>query len=101
MNDVSHMQNRNWNPIHWACREGNPNLIERLIKEGIHSASITVPKPKGQWSPISIAIFHGKGEMLKELSKNTMSLLDIGEDAVRLHGERTHYLCNGCFHVSG
>ena len=102
MDCVSHTQSEHWSHIHWACREGNPHLVERLIEEGIHSDSVTVPEPEGQWSPISIAIFHGKGKMLKKLSEHSMSLLDKGEDAVRLSGIRHgDYWCNGCFYVSG
>ena len=102
MDCVSHTQSEHWSPIHWACREGNPHLVERLIEEGIHSDSVTVPEPEGQWSPVSIAIFHGNGKMLKALSEHSMSLLDKGEDAVRLSGERYGgFCCDGCFHVSG
>ena len=102
MDCVSHTKSEHWSPIHWACRNGNVLLVERLIKKGIQSDSVTVPKPEGQWSPISIAIFHGEGEMLKELSEHSMSLLDTGEDAVRLHGvPDANSVCDGCFHVSG
>ena len=99
---VPHTQSEHWSPIHWACREGNSRLVEKLIKEGINCYSVTVPNPKGQWDPISIAIFHGKEKMFNELSELSMSLLDIGEDTVRLHGKFSrHFLCNSCFHVSG
>ena len=101
MDCVSQTQSEHWSPIHWACREGNTHLVERLIEEGIHSDSVTVPEPEGQWSPISIAIFHGKGKMLEELSEHSMSLLDNGEDAVRLSGKCYEgYWCDGCFYVS-
>ena len=101
MGCLSHTKSEHWSPTHWACRNGNPHLVERLIKEGIQSDSVTVLKPEGQWSPIAIAIFHGKGKMLKELSEHSMSLLDTGEDTVRLHGKRHEgYFCNGCFYVS-
>ena len=102
MDCVPNTQSEHWSPIHWACREGNPHLVERLIEEGIHSDSVTVPEPEGQWSPVSIAIFHGNGEMLKALSEHSMSLLDKDEDAVRLSGKRHGgYWCDGCFYVSG
>ena len=99
---VPHTQSEHWSPIHWACRVGNPHLVERLIKEGINCYSVTVPNPEGQWSPVSIAIFHGKEKMFNELSEHSMSLLDIGEDTVRLHGKFSEgFSCDGCFHVSG
>ena len=101
MNCVSHTQSKHWSPLHWACRKGNPHLVERLIKERFRSESVTVPNPDGQWDPISIAIFHGNGKMLEGLSEPSMSLLDTGEDAVRLCGKRYEgYWCSGCFHVS-
>ena len=102
MDCVSHTKSEHWSPIHWACRNGNFLLVERLIKKGIQSDSVTVPKPEGQWNPSSIAIFHGKREMLKELSEHSMSLLDTGEDAVRFDSvPNTPFGCEGCFHVSG
>ena len=99
---VPHTQSEHWSPIHWACREGNSRLVEKLIKEGINCYSVTVPNPKGQWDPISIAIFHGKEKMFNELSELSVSLLDIGEDTVRLHGKFSgRFWCSSCFHVSG
>ena len=101
MDCVFHTQSEHWSPIHWACRNGNPHLVERLIEEGIHSDSVTIPEPEGQWSPISIAIFHGNEKMLEALSEHCMSLLDKGKDAVRLSGKRYEgYWCDSCFYVS-
>jgi ankyrin repeat protein len=103
---TSSPQSGHWTPLHWACRTGNPNIVERLIKEGLRSECVTLPQPEGQWSPISIAIFHGNGKMLEELSAPCRSLLGTGPnssaaDAVQLNGRRHGgYWCNGCFHVS-
>lgn len=81
---------------------GNPEVVERLIKEGLRSECVTTPRLEGQWSPISFAIFHGNEKMPEELSTTCRSLLDTGADTVRLHGtHRDGYWCNGCFHVSG
>ncbi|KAF2469629.1 ankyrin [Lindgomyces ingoldianus] len=96
---VSSLQRGYWSPIHWACRAGNPNVIERLINEGLRSECISISQPEGQWSPISIAIFHGNEKMLEELSTSCRSLLDVGLHSVRLRGIRHgSYWCNGCFH---
>jgi ankyrin repeat protein len=94
-------QIRNWSPLHWACRAGVPDVVERLIKEGANSGCVTVAQPEGRWSPLSIAIFHGKEEMLENLSTSCISLLSAEANAVRLDGERHGgYWCNGCLHVS-
>ncbi|KAL9080321.1 MAG: hypothetical protein Q9157_000908 [Trypethelium eluteriae] len=101
MDRVSRTQSEYWTPIHWACRKGNPHLVEKLIEKGVHSTNVAVSRPAGHWSSISVAIFHGKGEMLKELFEHSMSLLDTGEDTMRVHGKRHEgYWCNCCFHVS-
>ena len=90
-----------WSPLHWACRTGNPEIIERLVEEGLRGGCVTHPQLEGRWDPVSIAIYHGNEKMLKELSALCRSLLDTGVDAVRFHG-RLHndYWCSGYFHVS-
>jgi ankyrin repeat protein len=99
-------QSGHWTPLHWACRIGNPNIVERLIKEGLRSECVTLPQLEGKWSPISIAIFYRNGKMLEELSASYRSLLGAGADlsaadTVQLNGRRYGgYWCDGCFYVS-
>ena len=103
---VSSPQRGHWTPLHWACRIGNPNVVERLVKEGFRSESVTITQPEGKWSPVSIAILHGHGKMLERLSAASRSFLDAGTDSsvadvVYLIGRRhSGYWCSGCFHVS-
>ncbi|KAJ4367429.1 hypothetical protein N0V83_007011 [Neocucurbitaria cava] len=63
-----------WNALHWACRAGDPEVVERLVKEGLHSECVTVPQPEGDWSPLAVAIFHGNTEMLGKLSWTSFGL---------------------------
>jgi len=94
-------QNGNWSPLHWACRAGKSDIVERLIKEGFRSESVTVSQSEGSWDPVSIAIFHGNEKMLDELSAHCRSELFRGVDAVQSAGKRHGgYSCDGCFHVS-
>jgi ankyrin repeat protein len=93
-------QSGHCSPLHWACRAGNFGVVERLIEEGYRSEYVTLPRPEGQWSPMSIATFHGNGKMLEELFTSSRSLLAIGADGFRVHGKYSGYWCNECFHVS-
>lgn len=58
----------NWSLLHWACRVGNKEVVERLIQAGIESTSVAISQPAGTWNPIDIAMLHGHSEMLHELS---------------------------------
>ncbi|KAJ4286524.1 hypothetical protein N0V90_013224 [Kalmusia sp. IMI 367209] len=90
-----------WSPLHWACRAGNCEVVERLIQEGVQGDCVPVLQPEGQWSPASIAIFHGNKEMLEKLSATCKSLLIDESDATKPHGERHGGAwCNGCLHSS-
>lgn len=94
-------RSRHWTPLHWACRAGNSNVVERLVKEGLGSEYVEITKPKGQWSPISIATFHGNGEILEELSASCRALLGEADESLQLHSKRHgFYGCDGCSHVS-
>jgi ankyrin repeat protein len=91
-----------WSPLHWACRTGKHEVVERLVNEGLRSKYVHVSHPEGQWSPISVAIFHGNEEMLRKLPASCRSLLDLENDVVQSHGKRhENFYCDGCFHVSG
>ena len=107
LNAVLHKQptptlyNGHWSPLHWACRGGNPQVVERLVQEGFRSQSVVLSQPKGKWSLASIATFHGNGKMLEQLTAFGISLpvdvTDYMELTDRRHGR---WSCNGCFHVS-
>lgn len=88
-----------WSPLHWACRKGKADVVERLIAEGIPCHCVTTTQPEGIWSPASIAIFHGNEKMLEELSAATRSLLKAGTVTAQLASKTTAW-CNGCTHVS-
>ena len=100
---------KQWSPLHWACRTGNRDVIELLTKEGVHSVCMTTLQPNRSWSPLSIALFHGNGKMVEQLPSSFRSLLNPGDEAYReshrdvvsLSGSRHgSYWCNGCDHVS-
>ncbi|KAI1684549.1 NB-ARC and Ankyrin domain protein [Pyrenophora tritici-repentis] len=90
-----------WDPLHWACRAGNVEVVRLLIEEGFCSRSVTILESEGQWSPLAIALFHGNDEMLEHLSSSFRSRLGIEANTVLLRGTRhAGYWCKGCFHVS-
>jgi hypothetical protein len=95
------LENKHWSPLHWACRSGKLEVVELLIKEGLHSECVTISEPQGQWSPLDIAIFHGHEKMLESLSPIHRALIGLEDHTTRPHGKRHgSYWCNGCFHVS-
>ncbi|KAI1527404.1 Arp Ankyrin repeat [Pyrenophora tritici-repentis] len=88
-----------WDPLHWACRAGNVEVVRLLIEEGFCSRSVTILESEGQWSPLAIALFHGNDEMLEHLSSSFRSRLGIEANTVLLRGTRhAGYWCKGCFH---
>ena len=95
-----------WTSLHWACRKGNPEIVEKLIISGVHSELVSLSHPEGKWSPTSVAIFHGNDRMLQELSLSSRSSLSIsGEISVK--GAVKHvsdgsgaFECNACNYVS-
>ncbi|KAH7381631.1 ankyrin repeat-containing domain protein [Pyrenochaeta sp. MPI-SDFR-AT-0127] len=99
--DLPSLEGSNWSPLHWACRGGSSAVVERLTEEGFRGKCITVPEPEGKWCPISIAIFHGEGEMIDHLPASCKSLLGAAVDIVQIEGTgSTRFWCDGCFHVS-
>ncbi|KAI0572000.1 Pfs NB-ARC and Ankyrin domain protein [Pyrenophora tritici-repentis] len=73
-----------WDPLHWACRAGNVEVVRLLIEEGFCSRSVTILESEGQWSPLAIALFHGNDEMLEHLSSSFRSRLGIEANTVLL-----------------
>ena len=106
MDPMASMLNRHWSPLHWACRTGNIDIIERLVEKRGHSECVSLLHPEGQWSPVSIAVFHGNAKALEGLSPSCRSLLGVGADSnaeSAVHfgiGSYNGYWCSGCFHVS-
>jgi ankyrin repeat protein len=90
-----------WTSLHWACRAGNPELLERLVEKGIRSRWITVSKPQGDWDPLAIACYHGNEEMLNRLSPPCITVLGAKEDVSQARGEFFNSnRCTVCLHVS-
>jgi ankyrin repeat protein len=71
-----HCQGGHWTPLHWACRAGNPRVIERLVKAGFRNELVTTAQPDFQWTPMSIAVFHGNDTKMAGLSTSCRALLD-------------------------
>jgi ankyrin repeat protein len=91
-----------WSPLHWACRAGNFELLEQLVKKGIRGRCVTTTQPQGDWSPLDVARYHGNEEMLKRLSASCLSILDAGGSVTRSCGKSRGetYMCGLCLHVS-
>jgi ankyrin repeat protein len=90
-----------WSLLHWACRAGEPDVVERLLEERLTSQPITISQFPGEWTPLSIALFHGNKDMLEKLSPSSRSTLCMAECALQLPGERhANFYCDGCLHVS-
>jgi ankyrin repeat protein len=90
-----------WSPLHWACRAGASDVVERLLEEGLSSHRVTISQFPGEWTPLSIALFHRNKDMLEKLSPTSRSILCMADCASQLPGERYgSYYCNGCLHVS-
>ena len=97
-------KSEHWTPLHWACRAGNPEVVELLLEEGLRSESVTITQPDGersQWSPLAIAIFHGNTEMLDKLCGSYESLQSTESNIAHLYGYyHDGSICDGCLHVS-
>jgi ankyrin repeat protein len=57
-----------WSPLHWACRHGDIDVIQRLLDYGYASTTLRTTEPDHSWSPIDIAIYHGSTKLLDEKS---------------------------------
>ncbi len=90
-----------WNPLHWACREGNAPMIEELIANGWKGEIVSLTDPEGDWSPFSIGIYHGQEKKLEELPASTRSIIGADDNKTHplapVHGG---YSCDGCSCVS-
>lgn len=103
---VSLIQSRHWSPLHWACRVGSFDVVERLLKEGFRGECITLPGSEIPWSPVSIAFFHGNEKMLENISASHRQLLEVRTDSSPVRTAQhcgmhhSNVRCDGCFHVS-
>jgi ankyrin repeat protein len=90
-------ESKHWTPLHWACRQASAEVVEMLLQAGYRSKPVTVSQPEGQWSPLSVAIFHNNQSMLDQLSESSKALLSVGAEDVQLQSERHGtYWCNAC-----
>ena len=97
-----------WSPLHWACRSGNMKVVEMIVEAMIakhwQRVPITITDAKGEWTrkwtPRAIAIFHGHGDMLKDLSEASQAALGISNTIVHAQGKRRNALCDYCLLVS-
>jgi ankyrin repeat protein len=93
-------ESKHWTPLHWACREASAEVVEMLLQAGYRSKPVTLSQPEGQWSPLSVAIFHNNQSMLDQLSESSKALLSLDAKDVQLQSERHGtYWCNACIHV--
>jgi hypothetical protein len=91
-----------WSPLHWACRAGNKEVVERLVQSGFRSSSVTIGEPMGDWSPIDVAFLHGHGKMLQDLSDGCKKAFGTLTTATRKTGAIfAGWQCDGCDLVSG
>jgi ankyrin repeat protein len=100
---------RHWTPLHWACRASSAEVVELLIEAGFRSKCVALSEPEGQWSPLSVAIYHRNQAMLENLSEQSRSLIGAKDEDVQIQGKLQEDLrgeqhgtfwCSGCFHVS-
>jgi ankyrin repeat protein len=93
-------ESKHWTPLHWACREASAKVVEMLLQAGYRSKPVTLSQPGGQWSPLSVAIFHNNQSMLDQLSESSKALLGVGAEDVQLQSERHGgYWCDACVNV--
>lgn len=98
-------QSKHWTPLHWACRIGHLETIERLIESGLPSESVSLGLCKEKWTPYSIALFHGHGHIFE--GKSASYKLKLGKEdptcsviTTNFPGQYKNAGCDGCFHVS-
>jgi ankyrin repeat protein len=94
-------ESKHWTPLHWACRQASAEVVEMLLQAGYRSKPVTLSQPEGQWSPLSVAIFHNNQSMLDQLSESSKALLSVGAEEVQIQSERHGiYECDACGNVS-
>jgi ankyrin repeat protein len=88
-----------WSPLHWACRAGHAEVVELLLEEGLRSHLVATDRLEGQWSPLSIAVYAGKRQMLQSLPATSRSLLGIDNHGPEIRFNPSFGICYGCWLV--
>lgn len=47
-----------WSPLHWACRNGDFEVLRDLTDAGVKMSSCVTLEPPGLWTPLDIAKYH-------------------------------------------
>lgn len=89
-----------WNLLHWACRSGLLELVELLVNRGFKSECIPCPESEDNWTPLAVAVFHGKGKLVDEMPDTLKLELDLGRSGPLSDGPTHGAICDGCLHVS-
>lgn len=88
-----------WTPLHWACRQARPRVVEFLLD---HKANLSVKDTRDGWTARDVAVFHDNIDALKRLTP-PMVLSEVGEDdggIVKSAGRMGGKECDSCFCVS-
>jgi ankyrin repeat protein len=96
-----------WSPLHWACRSGDVQTVTKVLETTMvgdqQTGPITEVDVEGErtreWTPRAIAIFHGNGDMLEDLSEPDQVALGVGNAIVDVQGNSHELLCEFCLHV--
>lgn len=83
-----------WTPLHWACRNGNVDILNALLEKRVESEQIT---DEG-WTPRQIGILHDcDNEFLEKLPGTDVAGEGLPDGAGLLLGSEP---CEACFEVS-
>jgi ankyrin repeat protein len=89
-----------WSPLHWACKAGNKEVVERLIEAGLQSTKVTLAQPEGEWSPIDVAMLHGHVDLLQGITDTFRSALGppttVKPQLVQNIRGQGGLICDGC-----
>lgn len=101
-------QSGHWSPLHWACRSGNVQIVEKIVEamtgRDWRREPITKAYAEGEWThkwtPRAIAIFHGSEKMPGDLSEANQAALGACNAIFHAQANLTEAACDFCFHVS-
>jgi ankyrin repeat protein len=94
-------QTGRWTPLHWACKIGNSDVIERLVQAGMESSGVSISNPDRTWYPVDVAIFHGHEDILPNLTHSCKIALGPVSDPDRIVGKVDESkICDGCDQVN-
>ncbi|KAH7382754.1 ankyrin repeat-containing domain protein [Phaeosphaeria sp. MPI-PUGE-AT-0046c] len=87
-----------WSPLHWACRKGDVQVVERLVQAGVLAHVVTIASSADAWSPADIAVFHGHVDVVNKLVEIDDKTLGARANS-RTRGEfHKSVLCDACDH---